>query len=263
MLKLREHRNYGFLDPDVLEAFPELKGYSDQALCRTPTGHSPESNRPTRRHGRHGGVARRLRRLTRSGRLTLPIVFFLTSSHWKNKMYEIQARISIQKDMWDCSILCFYETWLKERTPDEAVALDGYMVVRGNRRAEDSGKTRRGMAAFVKQSWCTDCKILLKSCSENVKYKTEAILFAQRIAMHHYECCVHPLSVKKSLHWGTYTTWSVYINIHILIQLLSLPEISTNATSVKPWEKCTSLWTLPHGEIQYWSTATAVLKVSF
>ena len=47
-------------------------------------------------------------------------------------MDELCARISTQKDIQDCTLLCFCETWLGERTPDEAVTLDGYTVFRGD-----------------------------------------------------------------------------------------------------------------------------------
>ena len=60
-----------------------------------------------------------------------------------------------------------------EKSPDEAVTLDGYTVFRGDRSARDSGKTRGdGTAIYVKQSWCKDCRIISKSCSENVEYLT-------------------------------------------------------------------------------------------
>ncbi|KAK0146756.1 hypothetical protein N1851_013962 [Merluccius polli] len=104
-----------------------------------------------------------------AGRLTLPIILFANVQSLENKMDELHARISMQKDIQDCTLLCFCETWLGERTPDEAVTPDGYTVFRGDRSARESGG---GMAILVKQSWCTDRRIISKSCSENVEYLT-------------------------------------------------------------------------------------------
>ena len=88
-------------------------------------------------------------------------------------MDELHVRISTQKDIQDCTLFCFCETWLGEKSPDAAVTLDGYTVFRGDRSARDSGKTRGGgTAIYVKQSWCKDCRIISKSCSENVEYLT-------------------------------------------------------------------------------------------
>ncbi|KAK7879987.1 hypothetical protein WMY93_033334 [Mugilogobius chulae] len=68
-------------------------------------------------------------------------------------MDELLTRISTQRDIRDCSMLCFCETWLGEKTPDAAVTPDGYSVYRGDRSAVESGKTRGGgTLALVKQS---------------------------------------------------------------------------------------------------------------
>lgn len=104
----------------------------------------------------------RLWRLVSNFRLTLPIILFANIQSLENKMNELHARISMQKNIRDCSILCLCETWLGERTPDEAVTPGGYTLVREDRSA-DSGKTRGGgTAVLVKQSWCKiNSKIIL------------------------------------------------------------------------------------------------------
>ncbi|CAM4331524.1 unnamed protein product [Leuciscus chuanchicus] len=64
-------------------------------------------------------------------------------------MDELRVQISTQRDLQDCSMLCFCETWLGERTPDEAITLDGYTAFREDRSAVDSGKTRGGGTAVL------------------------------------------------------------------------------------------------------------------
>lgn len=88
-------------------------------------------------------------------------------------MNKLHAQISKLKDIQECSILCFCETWPGERTPDTAISPDGYMVFRADQSCTGTGKSRSGgIAALVKQSWCTDCKITSKSCPENVEFLT-------------------------------------------------------------------------------------------
>lgn len=83
----------------------------------------------------------------------------------------------MQRDIQECS-MCFYETWLGERMPDEAIKLHGDTVFKGDRSMTTSGKTHSGgTAVLVKQTWCTDCGIIFKSCSENVEYLEYLQLF--------------------------------------------------------------------------------------
>lgn len=67
-------------------------------------------------------------------------------------------------------MLYFCETWLEERTPDAAITPESYTIYRADWNNAESGKTRSGR--IIKQSWCIDCKIISKSCSENVEYLT-------------------------------------------------------------------------------------------
>lgn len=144
---------------NTLESYPELIRYTDLTHGWPRTGSFPEHNRPKWKRGRRVGADRRLRRLVRNGTITLSVILFANVQSLENKMDELHARISLQKDIQDCSILCFCETWLGESTPDEAITLAGYMVFREDRGAVESRKTRgRGTATLVKQSWYTDCE---------------------------------------------------------------------------------------------------------
>ncbi|KAK7939451.1 hypothetical protein WMY93_002777 [Mugilogobius chulae] len=132
LLKLRDLSHLGHFESNVLSLCPELA---------RNTATSPPERKQKRRRGRRGGAARRLRRQVSSGRLTLPVVLFANVQSLENKMDELHTRISTQKDIRDCSMLCFCETWLGEKTPDAAVTPDGYSVYRGDRSAVESGKT--------------------------------------------------------------------------------------------------------------------------
>ncbi len=136
-------------------------------------GGTPGARRPTRKRGRRGGVERRLRRLVSRGRLALPIILFANVQSLANKIDDLISRLATQRYIQDCSVLCFCETWLDQRTPDEAITPAGYSVYRADRSAADSGKTRGGgTAILIKQSWSTDNTVISQSCSEDVEFIT-------------------------------------------------------------------------------------------
>lgn len=123
---------------------------------------------------RRGGAGRRIRRMVSRGRLTLPVILFANVQSLENKMDELHARISKQRYVQDCSMLCFCETWLGDKTPDESITPEGYMVYRANCNAVDCGKTRGGgTAIFVNQSWCTDSKVISQYCCETIVWSNE------------------------------------------------------------------------------------------
>jgi len=99
------------------------------------------------------------------------MILFANVQSMDNKMDELQARISTQRYVQDCSMLC--ETWLNGEIPDEPLTPGGYTIFRADRDTERSGNTRGGgTAILVKQSWCTDCKVISRFCSEDVEYLT-------------------------------------------------------------------------------------------
>ncbi len=52
-------------------------------------------------------------------------------------MDDLRARISFQRDIRDCNIICLTETWLMPSVPDTAVTpSDNFSVLRMDRTAE-------------------------------------------------------------------------------------------------------------------------------
>ncbi len=70
-------------------------------------------------------------------------------------MDDLRARISFQRDIRDCNILCLTETWLTPLVPDNAVTpSDNFSVLRMDRTAE-AGKTKGGGVCFmINKKWC-------------------------------------------------------------------------------------------------------------
>ena len=67
--------------------------------------------------------------------------------------------------------MIFTETWLNSGVPDSAIGLTGRYILRSDRTAEDSGKTRGGgLCIYVNKAWFTDTAIIESHCSANLEY---------------------------------------------------------------------------------------------
>lgn len=128
LLKLREHSNFWLFNPIVLESYPELACYAYLMVGQPEAGVAPGNNKPKRKRSRWGGADRRHRILVSKGRLTLPVILLAKVQSLENKMDDLHAWISTLKDIQECSILFFCETWLGERTPDTAIRTDGFCM---------------------------------------------------------------------------------------------------------------------------------------
>lgn len=148
---------------------------------------------------------------------------FVNVQSLENKTDKLHSRISMQRPILYRVLFRtppYCETWLGERTPDEAITPDGYTVFREDHCTADSGKTNGGTAALVKQTWCIDWKMISKSCSEDVEY----------------------LTLKLS---PFYLPRLVSMKIHILMPLLLFWEFLTTTISGKH-TKTTLICNLPH-----------------
>ncbi len=65
------------------------------------------------------GICNRLRKRAHSP--PLPSILLTNVQSLENKMDDLRARISFQRDIRDCNILCLTETWLMTSVPDTAV----------------------------------------------------------------------------------------------------------------------------------------------
>ncbi len=123
------------------------------------------NHRRRRKHrGRRAGIRNRLRERAHSP--PLPSILLANVQSLENKMDDLRARISFQRDIRDCNILCLTETWLTPTVPDTAVtASDNFSVLRMDRTAE-AGKTKGGGVCFmINKKWCDPRNISILSCS--------------------------------------------------------------------------------------------------
>ena len=112
------------------------------------------------RWGIQGGLLIRLRRSAHHP--LLPSILLANVQSLDNKVDELRARISFQRDIRDCNILCFTETWLSRDILSESVQPVGFSVHCTDRNKELSGKKKgRGVCFMINCSWC-DCDNIQK-----------------------------------------------------------------------------------------------------
>ncbi|KAI3357165.1 hypothetical protein L3Q82_015622 [Scortum barcoo] len=87
-------------------------------------------------------------------------------------MDELAALTRHQREYRECSLLLFTETWLTALTPDTAAELDGFTLLRADRRSKESGKRKGGgLAVFVNDRWCNPGHITVKEqhCCKDIE----------------------------------------------------------------------------------------------
>lgn len=85
------------------------------------------------------------------------------------------ARVAFQRDIRDCNILCFSETWLTRDTLSGSVQPPGFFTQRPDRNKHLSGKKKGGgVCLMINDSWCNHNNIQeLKSfCSPDIEFLT-------------------------------------------------------------------------------------------
>ncbi len=131
----------------------------------------PRRRKRSRRRGKRAGVLVRLR--CRAFRPPLPTILLANVQSLGNKLYELRARISYQRETSDCCVICLTETWMSAMVPDSAIELTGFFVHRSDRTKELTGKSRGGGVCFyINNSWCDERNIhSIKSfCSPDLEF---------------------------------------------------------------------------------------------
>ncbi len=108
----------------------------------------PRPRKRRRKRGKRAGVLVRLR--CRPLRPPLPTILLANVQSLDNKLCELRARISYQRETKDCCIICLTETWMSAVVPDSAIELTGFSVHRSAERKSSQAKAEVG--AFVSLS---------------------------------------------------------------------------------------------------------------
>ncbi|RUS89160.1 hypothetical protein EGW08_003103 [Elysia chlorotica] len=124
---------------------------------------------PGRKRGRKGGVKQRSRR--RKAKQFLPTFVFGNIRSIGNKLDELSACSKHLYEYREASFLGFVETWLNDRTPDSAINIDGFSVLRGDR-TEASKKSRGGgVCLYVNERWANKNNVTVyeKICTPHIE----------------------------------------------------------------------------------------------
>ncbi len=98
-------------------------------------------------------------------RTPLPSIHLANLRSLHNKTNELLLLSRTNKDFSNSAALCFTETWLKDTIPDSALHLPNFQLIRADREAESTGKSRGGGTCFyINERWCTDVTVLKKMC---------------------------------------------------------------------------------------------------
>jgi hypothetical protein len=125
-----------------------------------------------RRRGRLSGLLVRLRR--RAYRTMLQSILLTNVQSLNNKIDEIRARVAFKREIRDCNILCYTETWLSWDTLPESVQPLGFFMHHADSDKHLSGKNGGVVCFMINDSWCNHNNIQeIKSfCSPNLEFLT-------------------------------------------------------------------------------------------
>ncbi|KAI4894209.1 hypothetical protein NFI96_027345, partial [Prochilodus magdalenae] len=147
---------------------------------------------PRRKRGKRGGLHARLK--ARAMRPPLPSLLLANVRSLENKLDELRARITTQREIRDCCALILTETWLSDSTPDSAIQLQTHSVHRGDRTAASGKNKGGGVCVFVNNRWCSDIKTVEKTLfnrSRTADGEVQTLLPAERVQRCVYSGCLH------------------------------------------------------------------------
>ncbi len=98
-------------------------------------------------------------------RTALPSIHLANLRSLPNKMDELLLLSLTNKEFSNSASLCFTETWLNDTIPDSTLPLTIFQLIRADREAESTGKSRGSRTCFyINESWCIDVTVLKMMC---------------------------------------------------------------------------------------------------
>ena len=149
---------------DVVRRLRELQASHNEK--EYPENAATERHRK-RRRGRRSGVRVRMRR--RGMKTPLPAITFGNIRSIRNKMDELCTNCKFIQEYRDSAVIALTETWLQDRDADSTVTIDGFLLVRSDRRGVDKNRGG-GVAAYVNERWCTQVSVKGSYCDNNIEY---------------------------------------------------------------------------------------------
>ncbi|KAK0153068.1 hypothetical protein N1851_005260 [Merluccius polli] len=119
-----------------------------------------------RRRGRKGGVRQRVRR---AAKLPLPPILLCNARALRRKMDELRTQTKVSFEYRESGLLVFTETWLNEDIPDSLVEMEGFTLIRSDRRASSGKKTGGGLCVYIRDKWCCNVAVRDKICNPDLE----------------------------------------------------------------------------------------------
>ncbi len=216
-------------------------------------------------HGKSAGICNRLRKRAHSP--PLQSILLANVQSLDNKMDDLRARISFQRDIRDCNIICLTETWLTPSVPDTAVTpSDNFSVLRMDRTAE-AGKSKGGGVCFMtNKKWCDPRNIssLSRSCSPHLEHLS--IICRPFYLPHEFSAVIAtaayiPPQADTAWLCLIFTMCSAATLTNILTLPLSSRGILTKPTSGRSCRTFTSMYPVQLEDRIHWIIATRSLRM--
>ncbi|KAL0153828.1 hypothetical protein M9458_050858 [Cirrhinus mrigala] len=154
---------------------------NDLSLLRRPTQSPTPTPAPRpqwrrlKRHerkqkrGKRGGIRARL--VASPHKPAIPSIVLANVRSLDNKLDYIRLLRSSQRNVEDCCVFVFTETWLSDSVPDRAIQLDQLTCYRADRVVVAGGKTRGGgLCVYINDAWCRDAVAVCKYCSPVLEF---------------------------------------------------------------------------------------------
>jgi hypothetical protein len=111
------------------------------------------------------------RKLNHQKKLALPSIVFANARSINNKLDEFNSLVKYHHAYRNASALALTETWLKDTTTDDHLAIPGYDLFRADRAGHQiSGKRQGGgVLWYVNKEWCTNTTVHRVFASQNLE----------------------------------------------------------------------------------------------
>jgi len=172
-----------------------------------------------------------------------------------NKCDELEVLVRNQQLYKESSLICLYEFWLNDNTPDSCVDIPGFIVARVDRDQSTSGKRKKAgvLSCFLKRDGLTPamwplrrgCVVQTLNCCQLVSMRS------MRPESSHIQS-----SSLFTLHRGQHRQRRVTASITLLLgyrpsirrHSLQSQRISTTSLYPPDWLALYSMWTVQHVE---------------
>lgn len=102
-------------------------------------------------------------------RTPLPTITFGNVRSIRNKIDELSGNCKYIHEYRDSALIALTETWLQDQDADSTVNVDGFKLIRSDRRDVDKERGG-GVAVYVNERWCSQVIVKESHCVKDIEY---------------------------------------------------------------------------------------------